>query len=117
MAVTGILQGKVFQLNLSKSMTIVQKPAKYFKPGTVRQAKVVKIDSIHKVLELTFVGTGSSELTPGMILNGFITRVIPGGGLVIQLPFGHHGRVSLTDLRDRFTKNALKGFKKKHCVR
>ncbi|XP_033633254.1 protein RRP5 homolog [Asterias rubens] len=116
-AVTGTLQGKIFQLNLSKSLSEVQKPAKLFKPGAVRKAKVVKIDMTHKVLELTFVGTGSSELTPGMILNGFITRIIPGVGLVIQLPFCHHGRVSLTDLRDRFIKDPLAGFKKKQCVR
>ena len=55
-AVTGTLQGKIFQLNLSKSLSEVQKPAKLFKPGAVGKAKVVKIDMTHKVLELTFVG-------------------------------------------------------------
>ncbi|XP_022096574.1 protein RRP5 homolog [Acanthaster planci] len=115
--VTGLLQGKVYQLNLCKNLGMLEHPAQYFLPGSVRKAKVVSVDHQHQVLELTLVGSGSTELTPGTVTNGRILKILSGIGLVIQLPFGYRGRVFLTDLRDHYTENALKGYREKQFVR
>ncbi|XP_043970110.1 protein RRP5 homolog isoform X1 [Gambusia affinis] len=90
-------------------------PEKLFKLGQAVRAKVVEasVQPHRFVLSLS----GTHKLEKGSITLGMVTSVQPQVGLVVKLPFGGTGSVSVTDVADTYRPNPLEAFRKDQLVR
>ncbi|XP_038146651.1 protein RRP5 homolog [Cyprinodon tularosa] len=90
-------------------------PEKLYKLGQVVRAKVVDVSvRPHRfVLSLT----GIHKLEKGSITLGMVTSVLPQVGLLVKLPFGASGTVSVTDLSDSYRPKPLETFHKDQFIR
>ncbi|MEQ2212516.1 hypothetical protein XENOCAPTIV_000763, partial [Xenoophorus captivus] len=89
-------------------------PEKLFKLGQAVRAQVVEVSvQPHRfVLSLT----GVHKLEKGSITLGMVISVHPQVGLLVKLPFGGVGTVSVTDLADSYRPNPLEMFSKDQFV-
>lgn len=60
---------------------------------------------------------GIHKLEKGSIALGMVTSVQPQVGLVVKLPFGGAGAVSVTDVADTYRSKPLEAFRKDQLVR
>ncbi|XP_071503484.1 LOW QUALITY PROTEIN: protein RRP5 homolog [Diadema antillarum] len=104
------IEGKVHCLNLSKHVYTLEHPGSFFKQGEVHRAKVVRLDFKHKLLELSMTGNMSEDISAGMTLNCKVTQLQKDTAL-LQLPFGCHGSVFLTDVNDKLVEKPLEVLK------
>ncbi|XP_047221873.1 protein RRP5 homolog isoform X1 [Girardinichthys multiradiatus] len=90
-------------------------PEKLFKLGQAVRAQVVEasVQPHRFVLSLT----GVHKLEKGSITLGMVINVQPQVGLLVKLPFGSVGTVSVTDLADSYRPNPLEMFSKDQFVR
>uniref|UniRef100_A0A3Q2DAZ4 Protein RRP5 homolog n=1 Tax=Cyprinodon variegatus TaxID=28743 RepID=A0A3Q2DAZ4_CYPVA len=61
--------------------------------------------------------TGIHKLEKGSITLGMVTSVLPQVGLLVKLPFGASGTVSVTDLSDSYRPKPLETFHKDQFIR
>lgn len=90
-------------------------PEKLFKLGQAVRAKVVEasVQPHRFVLSLT----GVYKLEKGSITLGMVTSIQPQVGLLVKLPFGAMGAVSVTNIADSYRPNPLEMFSKDQLVR
>uniref|UniRef100_A0A3B3VN23 Protein RRP5 homolog n=1 Tax=Poecilia latipinna TaxID=48699 RepID=A0A3B3VN23_9TELE len=104
-----------FKYTIPELTLIPSHPEKLFKLGQAVRAKVVEasVQPHRFVLSLS----GIHKLEKGSITLGMVTSVHPQVGLVVKLPFGGAGAVSITDVADTYRKNPLEAFSKDQLVR
>ncbi|CAN9509947.1 unnamed protein product [Ophioblennius macclurei] len=90
-------------------------PERLYKLGQAVRAKVVEVSSRpHRfILSLTDV----YKLEKSSVTLGTVTGVHPQNGLMVKLPFGCVGTVSITDLADAYKANPLEAFSKDQIIR
>uniref|UniRef100_A0A3B5AQX1 Programmed cell death 11 n=1 Tax=Stegastes partitus TaxID=144197 RepID=A0A3B5AQX1_9TELE len=88
-------------------------PQKLYKLGQAVRAKVVNVTSNRIMLSLT----GAHELEKGSTALGIVTNIQPQAGLLVKLPFGGKGTVSITDLADAYKPNPLDAYSKDQLLR
>uniref|UniRef100_A0A3B3XKF5 Protein RRP5 homolog n=1 Tax=Poecilia mexicana TaxID=48701 RepID=A0A3B3XKF5_9TELE len=104
-----------FKYTIPELTLIPSHPEKLFKLGQAVRAKVVEasVQPHRFVLSLS----GIHKLEKGSITLGMVTSVHPQVGLVVKLPFGGAGAVSITDVADTYRKNPLEAFSKDQLIR
>ncbi|XP_014822913.1 PREDICTED: protein RRP5 homolog [Poecilia mexicana] len=109
------LTGTVDLLSMITDPKDASHPEKLFKLGQAVRAKVVEasVQPHRFVLSLS----GIHKLEKGSITLGMVTSVHPQVGLVVKLPFGGAGAVSITDVADTYRKNPLEAFSKDQLIR
>ncbi|XP_068178536.1 protein RRP5 homolog isoform X2 [Antennarius striatus] len=90
-------------------------PEKKYKLGQAVRAKVVELSSKPKRFTLSL--TGAQELQKGGIVLGLVTNILPNVGLLVKLPFGGRGVVTVTDLTDAYKSNPLDKYSKNQLLR
>ncbi|XP_054896895.1 protein RRP5 homolog [Poeciliopsis prolifica] len=107
--------GTVDLLSMITNPKDASHPEKLFKLGQAVRAKVVEA-SVHPqrfVLSLS----GIHKLEKGSITLGMVTGVQPQVGLMVKLPFGAAGTVSVTDVADTYRPNPLEAFSRDQLIR
>ncbi|XP_077992848.1 protein RRP5 homolog [Glandiceps talaboti] len=115
-AITPRLRGEIHLLHLSNSPHELESAKTSFKTGQAYKARVMKIHSQYKKLELTRTGNVSLDIEEGSVVNGQVKKILH-DRLIVQLHDGHDGEVFLTDLSDNFVNNPLDEYKKKRFLR
>ncbi|XP_069045275.1 protein RRP5 homolog isoform X2 [Lepisosteus oculatus] len=113
--VTPVLGGKVDLLLMSLTPKELKHPEKLCKLGQALKATVVSTSSCKTKLVLSL--TGLHSLTNGSITLGTVAKIVKRVGLVVSLPFGHTGRVSVLDLDDCYRPNPLDSYHVGQVVR
>ncbi|XP_036380286.1 protein RRP5 homolog isoform X1 [Megalops cyprinoides] len=112
--VTPSIDGNVELLAMTLDHKEIKHPEKLFKMGQALNAQVVGL--IHsKRLSLSLIGAHS--LTPGTRTVGTILKIVPHIGLIVKLPFGKNGCVSVVDLTDSYRPNPLSHYQAGQFVR
>ncbi|KAM4751117.1 protein RRP5 homolog [Anableps anableps] len=109
------ITGTVDLLSMITDPKDAHHPEKLFKLGQAVRAKVVEANvQPHRfVLSLT----GVCKLEKGSIMLGMVTGFKPQVGLLVKLPFGGMGTVSVTDVTDSYRQNPLEMFNKDQLIR
>ncbi|KAK3236152.1 hypothetical protein CYMTET_53700 [Cymbomonas tetramitiformis] len=98
--VTPSLRGRVFVLDSSDDAADVARFTTRFQPGQQVACRMLTCDLNRK---------RRSELKAGEVLPGRVQRIIPGAALQVQLGVRSFGRVHITDMRDEWVEDAMKG--------
>ncbi|XP_064630324.1 protein RRP5 homolog [Lineus longissimus] len=106
MRITPECRGRVYILNASSDLDILNNPPSHFEIGHGYNATVIKAKG--ESLELSLVS--NYEVVPGAVVNSWITDVKP-SHLRLQLPGSHWGNVAITDLDDAYSEKPLENYK------
>ncbi|CAN0007892.1 unnamed protein product [Lampetra fluviatilis] len=112
--VNAVVSGRVEQLLISNKPKVLDNPLQKFRVGCAVQATVVTCKVEQELLSLSL--SGVYELSPGTVTLGRVKCIQPGIGLLLSLPLGHTGRVSLTELNDSFVQKPLAAFEEGQIV-
>ncbi|XP_053167847.1 protein RRP5 homolog [Hemicordylus capensis] len=102
------VRGRVPQLLLSLNPKVLKYADKNFKNGQAVTAMVTGSDVTETKLCLSLTGVHSLE--KGTITLGCVRKVIQFTGLIIALPFGKTGKVSLFHVSDSYAEQPLENF-------
>ncbi|XP_029949686.1 protein RRP5 homolog isoform X2 [Salarias fasciatus] len=107
--------GTVELLAMIKHPQDAAHPEKRYRLGQAVRAKVVEVSfKPHRfALSLTDV----YKLEKGCVTFGMVLSVQPHVGLLVKLPFGCKGTVSITDLADAYKSNPLDAFSRDQILR
>jgi rRNA biogenesis protein RRP5 len=109
LALSPSLKARIFLLDSSDDVSDVLKFTGRFSVGQrMSKCLVVARDLSRRSLDLTLKKKGM-ELKEGALVPGRIAKLLPEAGLNVQLGSHTFGRVNLTDLRDHFVEDPLKG--------
>ncbi|XP_028827320.1 protein RRP5 homolog [Denticeps clupeoides] len=89
---------------------------KIFKTGKALHAKVICV-SPNRPAHLLLSLIGVHKLEEGSVAVATVCKVVPHVGLLLRLPFGAKGSVSITDLSDCFRANPLDQYHEEQLVR
>ncbi|XP_076001559.1 protein RRP5 homolog isoform X2 [Genypterus blacodes] len=90
-------------------------PEKLYKLGQAVRAKVVEVNASPQRFVLSLIGVHALE--KGLVTLGMVTNILPHLGLMVKLPFGAMGTVSVNDLADAYRPNPLDAYSKGQLVR
>ncbi|XP_061578811.1 protein RRP5 homolog isoform X2 [Cololabis saira] len=90
-------------------------PEKLYKLGQAVRAKVVEVRAKPHRFVLSL--TGVHQLEKGSTTLGIVINILPQTGLLVKLPFGGMGTVSVTDLADAYRPNPLEIYSKDQLIR
>ncbi|XP_041840076.1 protein RRP5 homolog [Melanotaenia boesemani] len=90
-------------------------PEKLYKLGQAVRAKVVEVSVKPRRFVLSL--TGVHKLEKGSTTVGVVINIQPQNGLLVKLPFGNVGTVSITDLADAYRPNPLVSYNKDQFLR
>ncbi|KAM9314482.1 protein RRP5 homolog [Pholidichthys leucotaenia] len=107
--------GTVELLAITTDSKDVNHPEKLYKLGQAVRAKVVEVSARPQRLVLSL--TGVHKLEKGSTTLGVVTSIQPQTGLMVKLPFGAWGVVSITDLEDAYRLNPLAAYSKDQLIR
>lgn len=110
-SVTCILKGRVFILDMSDSAKDIRDLSEKYAVGTAVTCYVKHVDTQKKALDLTLVPNKGTEIKPGTVVLGRISKILPGVGVNMQLSPHTYGRVFITDIADDYTENPLADLK------
>uniref|UniRef100_A0AAY4EZL8 Protein RRP5 homolog n=1 Tax=Denticeps clupeoides TaxID=299321 RepID=A0AAY4EZL8_9TELE len=88
---------------------------KIFKTGKALHAKVICV-SPNRPAHLLLSLIGVHKLEEGSVAVATVCKVVPHVGLLLRLPFGAKGSVSITDLSDCFRANPLDQYHEEQLV-
>jgi len=117
LALSPSLKARIFLLDSSDDVSDVLKFTGRFSVGQrMSKCLVVARDLSRRSLDLTLKKKGM-ELKEGALVPGRIAKLLPDAGLNVQLGSHTFGRVNLTDLRDHFVVDPLKGMSEGQLVK